>query len=634
MSWRAEAAFRKLIVALVVAATGLTAASVRAALPTIAEIEAIDLANRNALSELHVQVRQSFEPTEAAAESERVRANRFDRARRSISKTSVGETQVEIDGKLLTGAAAVKAIEGYGLQDRGKAKWLEQLTRIGPQFLGSAMEVFLRGSEYQVRMPLRNFTSAEDLLAWQFSTKPVTAETLVSHYDGMTLFSHSPDNSPPSRMWGPILDSPALVTRRHVTEVKHAFWPPYVALPNPTEPPAPRVGRFLGHPNARYEVLGQVVEEGRRLTIVDVAFRSETGDQFNRSRGWIDLERGAIPVRIWETSDTKEIPADWDRHRQPSRVTAVEGIRSLANGAFFPDRIAYESWQPTEHRRLTEAEMNDYRAGRLKIPLKVFYRIRYEFPVVEVPAEWPAGFFALPFPKNQEVFDADEQKTIGEIPLSPLVQIGQHAPPLTVGRWLDGKARTLADLRGQVVVLDFWTSRDTSMSGMARTYRDIQKRFAGQPVTFVSLCMAERDPDETERKIAALMKETGWTPLAAIDAGWTIRNSATMRAYGIEDPSFRVIIGPDGRIADVDSPSLAEDPDEELGELDEDDPIALAAFEKKTEDWVRSQFEAAEEPYPPPANITEEQLAAIYERVATRSRERRIEKILKAAAAE
>lgn len=607
-------------------AVGLTASVSCADLPTIEEIVAIDRANRKALSELHIQVRQSYEETEALAIRDRSRAAKFEAQRRSISVTAAGETQVELDGKKVTGAEAEQAIQDHGLREPRTIQFFGGMARARATFQGSAMEIFQRGNEYQVRTAAGRYESAEGLLAWRFPNQPITVETLLSDYSNVRIFSHSPANTPPSRNWGPSLDGRAYVTRKHATEVSYAFWPPYLGIPDPSYGPRSILDNLLSHPRENYRVVGYVEEQGRRLTIVDLRTRSESGNQHDRKRIWIDLERGAIPVRIREVSASREIPEDWHERLPPTFTTTVEGIQPLPGGGYYPTRIVVERWEPTEIRRLTAAEINDYWSGRFKVPLAVTRRMTWEFPLIEIPARWDDGFFALPFPEGQEVYDTDEQRTIGEIPLSPLVQVGQPAPPWTVARWLDGKTRTLADFRGQVVVLDFMTSRDGRLEEEARRNQALRERFRGKAVTFVSLCMAERDPADSEQKMAAVMKETGWASLVAIDSGRMIHDSATMRAYGVQDPSFRVIIGADGRIADVDPAPLE-------GEPDEEDPIALAAFEKSLDSYKRKVFEIAEEPYPPPANLTEEEELALYRRVGTRYEERRIEKVLEAAAA-
>ena len=106
---------------------------------------------------------------------------------------------------------------------------------------------------------------------------------------------------------------------------------------------------------------------------------------------------------------------------------------------------------------LTRAAWDEILAGkRPDRLLAVFYRDTWDCSLVEIKTDYPEGFFVIPFPGGQEIYDLDTGKTIGALNRKPMVKVGQQAPRLTIGRWLDGKGRTLEGLRGQVVVLDFW----------------------------------------------------------------------------------------------------------------------------------------------------------------------------------
>src|SRR4029079_6698848 len=126
-----------------------------------------------------------------------------------------------------------------------------------------------------------------------------------------------------------------------------------------------------------------------------------------------------------------------------------------------------------------------------------------------------------------KLFDHDAGKMIGALDPKPLVKAGQQAPPLSIARWLDGKPRALADLKRQVVVLDFWGLWCGACRASVPRLDKIQKRFENQPVTFISIHTAEKDPAVLATQIEGFIKSTGWQYTAAIDKGQMLENSAT-----------------------------------------------------------------------------------------------------------
>ncbi len=65
---------------------------------------------------------------------------------------------------------------------------------------------------------------------------------------------------------------------------------------------------------------------------------------------------------------------------------------------------------------------------------------------------------------------------------------GTLAPEFPSGaRWVQGGPLRIADLRGRVVVLHFWTNGCVNCAHNYPIYRGWQKRYAGQPLTIVGV---------------------------------------------------------------------------------------------------------------------------------------------------
>jgi len=85
----------------------------------------------------------------------------------------------------------------------------------------------------------------------------------------------------------------------------------------------------------------------------------------------------------------------------------------------------------------------------------------------------------------------------------PRKLIGQPAPAIS-GTGLDGQPLALADLRGRVVVLDFWATWCGPCVQALPHLQKIAAKFAGQPVTFIGV---NRDGKGTEAKVRKFVEE-------------------------------------------------------------------------------------------------------------------------------
>ena len=92
-----------------------------------------------------------------------------------------------------------------------------------------------------------------------------------------------------------------------------------------------------------------------------------------------------------------------------------------------------------------------------------------------------------------------------EIEATTLVKAGDTAPDFTVGMF-DGSQVSLADLRGKVVLLNFWaTWCPPCREELTHVQTELIDRFAGRPFVFLPLSRGESRAD-----VAAFREKTGY----------------------------------------------------------------------------------------------------------------------------
>ncbi len=136
-----------------------------------------------------------------------------------------------------------------------------------------------------------------------------------------------------------------------------------------------------------------------------------------------------------------------------------------------------------------------------------------------------------------------------ETPADLALGEGDLAPDFTLPT-LDGKTISLSDLRGSVVVLDFWASwcppcrRSLPLLDKFATWA----RSEGAPVEVFAVNFGERKRTAEERREIATRywKQTGFAVRALLDL-----DNSVATAFEVSPIPHTVVIGPDGTIIDV-----------------------------------------------------------------------------------
>ena len=123
--------------------------------------------------------------------------------------------------------------------------------------------------------------------------------------------------------------------------------------------------------------------------------------------------------------------------------------------------------------------------------------------------------------------------------------IGQRAPEWHAQYWTDGKARTLADCRGKVVLLDFWGIWcNPCLSSMPSLDR-LKQKYEPRGVIFLLI----HTPDEEIGKIHRFLDLKKVSLISALDQGQAVNSGETAKRYGVKGYPTLVMIDRQGNLA-------------------------------------------------------------------------------------
>jgi len=123
--------------------------------------------------------------------------------------------------------------------------------------------------------------------------------------------------------------------------------------------------------------------------------------------------------------------------------------------------------------------------------------------------------------------------------------IGQPAPEWQVRDWTDGKARTLADFRGKVVLLDFWGIWCHPCISSMPSLERLKQTYEPRGVVFLLI----HTPDEEIDTIHRFLDLKKLRLISARDQGRAVDDAETAKRYGVKGYPTLVMIDRQGNLA-------------------------------------------------------------------------------------
>jgi thiol-disulfide isomerase/thioredoxin len=123
-----------------------------------------------------------------------------------------------------------------------------------------------------------------------------------------------------------------------------------------------------------------------------------------------------------------------------------------------------------------------------------------------------------------------------------------HAPDLAgATAWLNvERPPSIRDLRGQLVILDFWTYCCINCLHVLPVLRDLEERHRADPLVVIGVHSAKFDAEKDEGHILQAMQRYGVSHPVAVDSEMVLWSQYAVRSW----PTL-VIIRPDGTLASV-----------------------------------------------------------------------------------
>jgi peptide-methionine (R)-S-oxide reductase len=117
------------------------------------------------------------------------------------------------------------------------------------------------------------------------------------------------------------------------------------------------------------------------------------------------------------------------------------------------------------------------------------------------------------------------------------------APALSTGQWLNSEPTTIENLRGRVVLVDFWTFGCYNCRNTLPTLKKFDAAYRGKGLTIIGVHTPESDYEKKFSNIQDAVKRNGIKYPVVTDS-----NGDTWRAYNIEAWPTVVILDKQGRI--------------------------------------------------------------------------------------
>ncbi len=378
-----------------------------AATPTISEVLETYRSNRQQFETLHVQLHHTVEYTDAYRAAARREVERLELFVKALHETEMTPEEFQKSNPEL----------GYTLdlfiQEMEHQLSFHQSMSKQPSQNESFVEIFQKGEAYQVRNPthLDGFTPTE----WVFPTEPLTEKTLVTTYKQMHFFSWSPLLTPHGKILNGSQPEYTSVTAKHYYSNGARPIPPFSVFADPGTHDCHPIDTFFHQPTESYKITGTEIIDGREQLIVEVPLPSHASGTNTYCRGWIDMKRGALPVKLHLWHGFIEEKPDTLSQKSPDRIMSTDEIREVSPGLWYPSMTVVEKFardtekMPKSPPNTKGEEWNKYLAEIAKVPSVVHERETWICDLVEAKAPLSDDFFIMPVPKGTEVRDIDKE---------------------------------------------------------------------------------------------------------------------------------------------------------------------------------------------------------------------------------
>lgn len=127
--------------------------------------------------------------------------------------------------------------------------------------------------------------------------------------------------------------------------------------------------------------------------------------------------------------------------------------------------------------------------------------------------------------------------------------LGTPAPPWAFTRWVRGEPRTLADLRGRVVLLRWFTNGCHFCEATLPGLEELRMRYADEGLVVIGVYHPKPPRDVSDRYVRTLATRLGFKGSLALDQNWK-----TLGAYWLDGhdernwTSVSFLVGKDGAL--------------------------------------------------------------------------------------